>query len=94
MFIIINFKLIAREWKKMSLIAFVATFFLFFASGIMTDDIIVNIFGFIFMFIGLFIGVNIFWSAGSSISGLVSALKLKRDLKNESQSGNLPPKKN
>ena len=76
--ILINFKLIAHKWKKISLVAFLATLFLFFAGGNIEDSMGDNIVVFVFMFIGLFIGVNIFWSAGSAVWEFVSVVGPKK----------------
>lgn len=86
--VLIDLKLIAREWKKILLIAFLATLFLFFGGTFKSDE--QNIFVFTILLFGLFIGVGALWTAGSAIFGFVVALKLlikqKRQLRDEKKS--------
>ena len=86
--VLIDLKLIAREWKKILLIAFLATIFLFFGGTLKSEE--QNIFVFIILLLGLFIGVGALWTAGSAIFGFVIALKLlikqkkeKKQMKNK-----------
>jgi hypothetical protein len=90
--VLIDLKLIGREWKKILLIAFLATIFLFFGGTLKSDE--QNIFVFAILLFGLFIGVSAFWTGGSAIFGFVVALKLlikqKKLLKDKERSKNLP----
>lgn len=85
--VLIDLKLIRREWKKILLIAFVIAIFLFFSGEFKSNDSAENIITFIFMFLGLFIGVGALWTAGNAIFGFATALRLlikqKRQLKNK-----------
>lgn len=90
--VLIDLKLIARKWKKILLIAFLATIFLFFNGTFKSDE--QNIFVFAVVLFGFFIGVGALWTAGSAIFGFVVALRLlikqKKQLKNKNDSHNLP----
>jgi len=87
--VLIDLKLIRREWKKILLVAFIIAVFLFFAGEFKSNDSTENITTFIFMFIGLFIGVSALWTAGNAILGFIISLKLlikqKRDYKKDTE---------
>lgn len=89
--VLINLKLIARKWKKILLVAFLATSFLFFSGTFKSEE--QNIFVFAVILFGLFIGVSTLWTAGSAISGFVNALRLsvrqKKQLKDKNDFHNL-----
>lgn len=63
--VLIDLKIITCHWKKILLIAFITTLFLFFKGGFMSNDSIENVLVFSFMFFGLFIAVGSLWTAGS-----------------------------
>ena len=86
--VLIDLKLIAREWKKILLIAFLGTVFLFFSGTFKSDE--QNIFVFAVGLFGLFVGVSALWTAGSAIFGFITALRLsirqKKQLKDKNDS--------
>jgi len=79
--IILDSKLFARDWKKISLIALVATVFIFFSGGFNSDDNTLNIFVFILMSLGFFIGILAIWTGIISIWELIHSLMLLRKQK-------------
>ena len=83
--VLIDLKLIAREWKKILLIAFLGTVFLFFSGTFKSDE--QNILVFAVILFGLFVGVSALWTAGAAIFGLVDVLRLsikqKKQLKDK-----------
>ena len=65
--VLIYLKIITLHWKKILLIAFIATLFLFFKGGFKSNDNAENVLVFILMLLGSFIAVSAFWTAGSKI---------------------------
>lgn len=84
--IVLDSKLFAREWKKISLVALAATVIIFFSGGFSSDDNLLNIFVFVLMLSGSFIGVLAIWTGIISVWELVLSLKLFERKESEHES--------
>jgi hypothetical protein len=70
--VVLDSKLFARDWKKISLVALVATVFIFFGGGFNSNDHLLSIFVFVVMLSGVFIGVLALWSGIMAVWELIS----------------------
>ena len=78
---LINLKLVARDWKKILLTAFLVTIFLFLGGAFEKDEQNISVFSAVLF--GSFIAVSVFWSAGFAIYELVVAYRLFRKQKRQ-----------
>ena len=76
--IVLDSKLFARDWKKILLIALVATVFLFFGGEFNSEDTALNIFVFVLMLAGCFIAILAIWTGVIAVWELILSLKLFR----------------
>ena len=84
--VLINLKLVARDWKKIVFIAFLITLAFFISDTLSSDEKnIVSFFGILF---GFFIALSAIWTGIIAVWGFIISLNLLIKQKNQSKNKN------